>query len=85
MSPPPKCLLLVGTGLAAYRQFAALVQKFDLRALVLPPDNVMPFAELVEAVTVSVARRGWEFGYSGLGSQLIRLVHSVVPVKSNAG
>ena len=36
-----------GTGLAAFKQFPALVEHFDLRALFVPSADRTPFPELV--------------------------------------
>jgi hypothetical protein len=41
-----------GTGLAAYRQFPHLVQRFDLRALYMPPSDRSSFEEIVAAAQV---------------------------------
>ena len=37
-----------GTGLAAFKQFPAVVEHFDLRALFVPSADRTPFPELVE-------------------------------------
>jgi hypothetical protein len=48
-----------GTGLAAYRQFPRLTQAFDLRCMVIPPTDRMPFEELLEHVAVSSSTTRW--------------------------
>lgn len=40
------------TGLAAFRQFPSLAHAFDLRCLVVSPEDRMPFDQLVEHVAV---------------------------------
>ncbi|GAX78319.1 hypothetical protein CEUSTIGMA_g5761.t1 [Chlamydomonas eustigma] len=53
-APDPSTLPLIlylpgidGTGLAAYRQFPYLSERFDLRALFMPPNDRTPFKDLV--------------------------------------
>jgi pimeloyl-ACP methyl ester carboxylesterase len=43
-----------GTGLAAYRQFPALSQNFQLSAMVVPPDDRSSFPHLVDDVVTFV-------------------------------